>query len=280
MRIGCSSLRKPAPIQLTWIGYPNTTGVKAIDYRITDAITDPPPDADERHVERLVRLPGCFLCYAPPTESVEAGQLPLEANGFVTFGAFNRMAKVSDVTVDLWAKILAGVAQSKLLLKGDGLTPGTMPIWMDRLSRFGIDPARVETLERLPSKREHFDQMCRADIALDTYPYNGTTMTCEWLWMGVPIINLAGRTHASRVGKSLLTAMGLPELSADTPDRYIDLAIEWANNVQKLAELRQSLRSRLLQSPLTAASSFTRHLENAYREMWHAWCAEAGLMPR
>ncbi len=266
--------RKPAPVQATWIGYPNTTGVKMIDYRITDAITDPFPDADARNTEQLVRLPGCFLCYAPPADSIEPAPPPSQAAGHITFGAFNRIAKVSDFTIDLWAKVLSRVPKSKLIFKGDGLTMTTMPQCRRRLTRGGIDSSRIEFQYHSPSKREHLAHMARVDIALDTYPYNGTTMTCDWLWTGVPVVTLSGQTHASRVGRSLLTTVGLSELAVDTPEQYVDLAVQLAGDAVRLSELRRGLRSRMKNSPLTDGAAFTKNLEIAYRQMWQTWCAK------
>lgn len=265
--------RKPAPVQVTWLGYPDTTGMSAMDYRITDAITDPLGDADARHVERVIRLPGCFICFAPFAEPLDSGPLPALANGFVTFGCFNRMAKVSGMTMDLWAKVLDAVPNSKLMLKGGGLAPSSFDSWLKRLAEHGIDPSRVIPLPASPTKREHLIEMQSVDIALDTFPYNATTVTCEWLWSGVPAVTLTGQTHASRVGLSLLTAVGIPEYATTTPAQYVQTATQLANDLPRLGELRSTLCTRLLTSPLTDASAFTRNLESAYRQMWQRFCA-------
>jgi predicted O-linked N-acetylglucosamine transferase (SPINDLY family) len=257
--------RRPAPAQATWIGYPNTTGLRQIDYRITDAIADPPGEADALHTEKLLRLPDGFLCYRPPDEAPATDR----ADGPVTFASFNNFSKVTPRAIDAWAEILRQVPQARLMLKAKGLNE---PVMQERaresfVSR-GIDAQRVEVSRQQPSRREHFEQYRSVDVALDTFPYNGTTTTCDALWMGVPVVSLAGRTHVSRVGASLLARVGLNELVAGSVDAYVGAAVELARDSTRLHALRSELRDRMKRSTLTDAVRFTRAYEESLRTAW------------
>lgn len=267
-------VKKPAPIQVTYLGYPNTTGLSAIDYRLTDALADP-AGQEKFHTEELWRLPGCFLCYQPLADAPSVGPLPAAKNGYVTFGSFNNLAKMNIETVRLWSKILHEAPQSRLLVKNHSLTdPATRERYQAMFHEQGIPAERVELVGHVASRKAHLGLYGRIDIALDTFPYNGTTTTCEALWMGVPVITLAGKTHAGRVGLSLLTALKLGELIADTPQEYVARAETLANDREKLAHLRATLRERMLVSSLCDAQAFARKVEAAYREMWREWCAK------
>ena len=267
--------RKPAPIQVTWIGYPATTGLSAMDYKIVDSYTDPPGVTEQFYTERLIRMPQSFLCYLPSADCPQITDLPAPSAGKMCFGSFNNFSKVSPVTAKLWASILQAVPNATLLLKAKCFSDEqTRRYAKDMLSHEGIDSGRIELIPWEISSRSHLSLYQRVDIALDTYPYHGTTTTCEALWMGVPVITLAGSTHASRVGVSLLSNVGLPELIAKTPEEYVSKAVALAHDLEKLKSLRTSLRDMLLHSPLTDAKRVTHHLEKAYRNMWTTWCTQ------
>jgi protein O-GlcNAc transferase len=265
--------RKPAPLQVTWIGYPNTTGLSAMDYRIVDNFTDPVGTTEQFHTETLIRLPHSFLCYFPNYETPKVKSLPALENGHITFGSFNVLQKISSEVIQLWSEILKKIPDSRLLIKAKGLSNNTTRKYV--LSRFlqhGIPEGRLNLLSFTPTFKEHIEIYNRVDIILDTFPYNGTTNTCEALWMGLPVITLEGKTHVSRVGVSLLTNVGLPEYIAKTQDKYIEKAVELAKDIEKLQMLRKSLRDKMIKSPLTNAKQFTAHLEDCYRKMWKTWC--------
>jgi predicted O-linked N-acetylglucosamine transferase (SPINDLY family) len=263
--------RKPAPVQVTWLGYPNTTGLKAIDYRLVDAVTDPAGEADALAIETLVRLPGGFLCYGAPDDAPVPA--PTLTTGTVTFGSFNSPAKLSAATLDAWAQVLARLPKARLLLKGKPFADAaTRALYLDRLAERGVAPERVELAVWLPDQA-HLALYDRVDIALDPFPYNGTTTTCEALWMGVPVVTLRGDRHAGRVGASLLTQMGMTELIAHSVEEYVETAVALARDPARLAHLRHSLRPRMAASPLCDAAGFARKVENAYRSMWQRWGA-------
>jgi protein O-GlcNAc transferase len=265
--------RKPAPLQVTWLGYPHTTGLRSIDYRITDAVTDPPRESEFCYAEQLLRLPRNFSCFEPPAEASEAGKLPLLSNGYLTFGSFNNPAKITDMTVALWGAVLQAVPGSRLLVKGYSLAdPGTRHLLLERFKGHGIAADRLELHGNTPSYRDHLALYGRVDIALDTFPYNGTTTTCEALWMGVPVVTLMGGTHRSRVGASLLRNVGLEGLVAHDAPSYREAAAALASDTERLEELRRSLRQTMAASPLTDGAGFTRDLEGAFREIWQRWC--------
>lgn len=270
--------RKPAPVQVTWLGYPDTTGLSTIDYRLTDALADPPGLTEALHSEHLVRLPQTAWCFHPAGYTRPVGPVPSIAAGHLTFGTFNNFAKVSQVSLDLWARILQQVPDAHLMLKGPAL--GSKEV-VSRLHAFfaerGIASHRLDLLLRDPSPLGHLRWYDQMDIALDTFPYHGTTTTCEALWMGVPVVTLAGQTHVSRVGVSLLSSMGLADLVADSPDHYVQTAVSLAQNTTRLHELRSTLRQRMQHSPLMDGRRFARNIEDTYRAMWRTWCATPAL---
>lgn len=265
--------RRPAPIQVTWLAYPDTTGLSAMDYRLVDAITDPEGIADGLASETLVRLPDGFLCYWPPHGAPEPGPSPAAA-GPVTFGSFNRMAKVTPAVVALWAAVLRRVPESRLLMKSIGIgSPAVRGRIEAQLRDHGVDPARLETVSWSPTWLEHLALYRRIDIALDCFPYNGTTTSCEALWMGVPMIGLLGDRHAARVGASLMSRIGLSELVARDAADYVEIAARLASDRERLASLRAGMRDRLRASPLCDGPGFARRIEDAYRGMWRRWSA-------
>jgi protein O-GlcNAc transferase len=261
--------RKPAPVQVTWLGYPNTTGLSAIDYRLTDAIADPPGAAEAFHSERLEYLPHGFLCYRPPDTAPPVGPLPALATGHVTFGSFNNLAKITPEVVAAWAAVLHRVPGSRLLLKAGAFGDAEgRARYVALFAAAGIPAERLDLVAQIPGTAAHLAAYDRLDIALDPFPYNGTTTTCEALWMGVPVLTLAGRLHAGRVGASLLVPLGLEAWIAADEDDYVAAAARLAANLPALAALRARLRPCLAQAPLCDAAGFARQMEAAYRRMW------------
>ncbi|MBS4095602.1 MAG: tetratricopeptide repeat protein [Sulfuricella sp.] len=266
--------RKPAPLQVAWLGYPNTSGLSAMDYRICDEFTDPVGMTEKYHSETLVRLPQGFLCFVPPPESPEVRVAPGLEKNWVTFGSFNNFAKVTPQVLALWARLLQTVPDSRLLLKHGGLDDAGMAQRLhEQFASHGIAAGRVELLGKTPSYREHLECYGRVDIALDPFPYNGTTTTCEALWMGVPVVTLAGSVHAARVGVSLLRHAGLEGWIANSEEEYLQIAAALAGSPDSLNQLRLGLRSQLLTSPLTDAMNFVASMEAIYREIWQMWCS-------
>jgi protein O-GlcNAc transferase len=263
--------RRPAPVQATYLGYPNTTGLSAVDYRIVDSITDPPGAADELATEKLVRMDP-FICYRPPGDA-PAPRAARHAS-HITFGSFNTLQKLNDRLVLFWTRVLEAVPGSRLLLKGgSAANPSQRDSIFRRFTKAGLDPTRLEFLPRTQSIADHLALYEKVDIALDPFPYNGTTTTCEALFMGVPVITLAGDVHAGRVGASLLTCVGLKDLIADSEDGYIAIARQLAADTTRRAGLRTGLRATLLASPLCDAAAFSQRMDQAFRTMWRAWCA-------
>lgn len=269
----------PAPVQVTYLGYPNTTGLPraVMQYRITDAICDPPGESEQFYTEDLARLDGCFLCYGPPAEAPEVVAPPVTTNGFITFGSFNGMPKITRSQISLWAQVLKRVPNSKMLLKNKSLgDPEMRELLYAAFSEHGIERDRLELSPSESSIRGHLARYGEMDIALDTYPYNGTTTTCEALWMGVPVISLQGRVHRSRVGASILTAVGQREWIAQAPEQYLQLAISLSASVERLSIHRSLLRDEMLKSDLTNASKFTRGFEAKLRSLWKRACTQTG----
>jgi protein O-GlcNAc transferase len=262
--------RRPAPVQVTYLGYPNTTGLAAMDYRLTDAYADPPGESDEFHTEKLVRLPGGFLCYRPPADSPPVSK---RQAGTFTFGSFNNMAKLTSHAISLWSKILAAVAGSRLLLKNQSLgDPLVAQRIAEAFGRQGVERNRLELRPPAVETADHLRVYDEVDIALDTFPYNGTTTTCEGLWMGVPVVTLAGDTHAGRVGASLLHQVGLAELIGNSPEEYVRLAVELAGDPSRREILRAGMRDRLRASSLLNAERIAAEIESAYTSMWKTYC--------
>lgn len=258
--------RKPAPIQVTYLGYQTTTGMAAMDYRLTDEWSDPPGMTEQFHTERLVRLPRAFFCYRPSDESPEVNELPALAAGRVTFGSFNKLAKVTCAVLTTWGRILARVPESRLLVLAEPSAEALRRM-REAFGREGVSPERVEFVAKRPRAgylRLHHE----VDIALDAFPFNGHTTLCEALWMGVPVMMLAGATYVTRFGGTALVNLELADLIATTDMQYIEIATRLASDLGRLRELRGGLRRRMLASPLLDAAGFTRHLEHAYRSMW------------
>ena len=269
--------RKPAPVQVSYLGYPNTTGLRTVDYRLTDAWADPPGCTENYYVEKLVRLPDGFLCYTPPADAPAVSDPPREKNGYVTFGSFNTLTKTTPQVVSLWAEIMNRLPGSRLVLKSLALSDAKVKDRYWRLfEKQNVEPSRVTLLGHISDRSQHLAQYREIDIALDSFPYNGTTTTCESLWMGVPVITLVGNTHVGRVSLSLLSQMGLSELAAASEEEYKTLACALAQDLPRLKILRHDLRQRLRSSPLCDGPKHARSIEAAYREMWRQWCDSQG----
>jgi predicted O-linked N-acetylglucosamine transferase (SPINDLY family) len=265
---------KPAPIQVTWLGYPNTTGMSAIDYRFTDEVADPIGEADNLHSEKLIRLGSGFLCYSGDESAPEKSALLLLERGHITFGSFNNLTKTTPEVVKLWSDILSAAPNTHLLLKSKQLMDEEMRArCREMFEKEGISGDRIELFGRLPKIEDHLGLYSKIDIGLDPFPYNGTTTTCEALWMGVPVVTMLGDRHAGRVGASILEHVGLEELIADDPKSYVETALELCRNVEKLAAFRNGLRNQMIHSPLCDASAFARNVEKAYAGMWKRYVA-------
>ncbi|HLQ33547.1 MAG TPA: tetratricopeptide repeat protein [Chloroflexota bacterium] len=267
---------KPAPVQVTWLGYPDTTGLAEVDYRITDAWADPAGRSDQLHTEGLIRLPNGFSAYEPPSDAPEVSPLPAAANGYVTFGSFNNFNKLSEECLSLWARILASLPGSRLLLKCSQLDDAAIrDELLEWFTAHGIAANRLDLFGAVASQREHLAHYSRMDVALDPFPYNGATTSCEALWMGVPVIALEGDRHAGRVGLSMLTRVGLEYLVALGHEEYRAKAVALAGNVARLERLRSTLRETMRQSSLTDGRQLVRDLEAEFRKIWRTWCASA-----
>ncbi len=266
---------KPAPVQVTYLGYPMTTGADCIDYRISDPISDPPGMTDGQYTEKLFRLPHTTWCYRPPVQipaeevaaSVRNPTLPF------TFGSFNNCSKISEPNFRMWAGVLKAVPNSRILLKASAMADSnTRQRIHDMFQKYGVPPERVVLVPQQLDLAHHFAYYGNIDLGLDTFSYNGTTTTCEALWMNVPVLTLAGDMHISRVGACLLTNLGLESLVANTEEEFIATAARLAGDKEALAEVRKGLRARLQASPLMDAKQFTRDFENGLRTMWRTWC--------
>ncbi len=260
---------RPAPIQATYLGYPGSTGLTCVDYRVVDSHTDPAPWADALATERLARLDPCFLCYVPPDDAPAPADPPCLRAGHVTFGSFNAAQKINAPLLALWARVLHAVPRSRLLLKAMAFAEAALRERVAALALAqGIAPDRLSILAPQGDPKDHLAQYAAIDIALDPHPYNGTTTTCEALSMGVPVVCLAGDRHASRVGCSLLHAAGLPEWVARDEDEYVLHAANLARSPDRLSALRRELRPRLLASSLGDAPAFARRFEAMVRGWW------------
>jgi len=265
---------RPAPVQVTWLGYPDTTGLRNMDYRVTDRIADPVGDSTPG-TERLLRLDGCLLCYRPPADAPAVAALPAVLNGYITFGSFNNLAKVNDRVLALWAGLLGQVADARLYLKNPSFTDeATRTACREKLAGLGIAPDRISLAGRTRTTAEHLQLYSGIDIGLDTFPYNGTTTTCEALWMGVPVVTKTGAAHAGRVGASLLNAVGHAGWCATDDADYLRIAAGLAGDMDALARIRSRLRDDMRQSMLCDPPDFARRFTRALRDVWVKHCAD------
>jgi protein O-GlcNAc transferase len=263
--------QRPAPVQVTYMGYPNTTGLRAIDYRLTDAVADPPGEPPY-HVEELARLPRGFSCYAPPRGAPEVGPSPALHRGHVTFGSKHKIEKLNPRVLALWARVLHEVPRSRMIVYRHRL-----PEVMEEVSRcfaeHGVGPDRIDLRSRMPAGRHHLAIYEEIDVALDAFPWTGPTTACDALWMGAPVVTWSGDRHAARMVASILASAGLDEWIARSPDEYVAIAARLGADVPRLAEIRRGLRPLVAASALCDGPAFTRDLEAAYRAMWRRWCA-------
>jgi predicted O-linked N-acetylglucosamine transferase (SPINDLY family) len=260
--------RRLAPVQATYLGYPDTTGVVSMDYRLTDAVADPEGESDRFCTEKLLRFAPTAWCYAPPPGTPEPVPGPSASGGPPVFGCFNNFAKITDETLRTWASLLAAVPGSRLVIKGSGLSaPVLREAALRRMAEAGMASGSVDLMERIREQSDHLAAYARVDVALDTFPYNGTTTTCEALWMGVPVVTLAGDRHASRVGASLLRAAGHADWVASDWDDYVRKAAGLAADRPRLAVLRGALRDEFRRSPLFDHAGQSARFAAALREM-------------
>jgi protein O-GlcNAc transferase len=264
--------RKPAPLQVTWLGYGGTTGVDGMDYILCDPLIL--PRSEEAHyTEKPWRLPEVWMCFSPPGLEIDVGPLPALADGFITFGSFNNLTKVSGHAVACWARVLEAVPNSRLVLKA--LQLGDATVQESIVARFtaeGIDPQRLAFHGHFAEQADHLRAYQKIDIALDPFPYSGGTTTAEALWMGTPVLTLRGERYVSHMGESLIHNAGLDEWISETPEEYVEKAMVFAADLLGLAALRGRLRGQLVASPVCDAPRFARNLEDAFRGMWWEWC--------
>jgi predicted O-linked N-acetylglucosamine transferase (SPINDLY family) len=263
--------RKPAPIQISWLAYPGTTGLDAIDYRVTDAFLDPVEmERDGDYAERSLRLPDTFWCY-DPLSGPEVNALPAACADHITFGCLNNYCKVNREVLELWARVVRAVPGSKLFL----LSPHGEPRRDAQrvFERAGLEPDRLLFMGRR-ARLAYLSHYHRIDVCLDTFPYNGHTTSLDAMWMGVPVVTLVGKTVVGRAGLCQAMNLGLPELVATSPDDYVERAVELTRDLPRLSDLRGTLRGRMEKSPLMDAPRFAKNLEAAYRDVWRRYCAE------
>jgi protein O-GlcNAc transferase len=261
--------RQPAPVQVSFAGYPESTGLEAMGYRISDRYLEAGSKGEDNRRKEHVCLIDSFWCYDPCGVEVEVSPLPALENGMVTFGCLHSFSKINERALRLWARVLTRVTNSRLiLLSGIG---SQRERTLEALRKEGVARRRVEFVDFRP-RREYLELYRRLDLVLDTFPYNGHTTNLDALWMGAPVVSLAGKTPVSRAGLSQLTNLGLPELVAHSEEDYVRIAVELAGDVPRLRELRSTLRARMENSVLMDALRFTRNIEAAYREMWQTWC--------
>jgi len=259
---------KPAPVQITWLGYAGTTGVDAIDYRITDPFVDPPGTDFSVYSEACLNLPETSWCYASLDPDLPVGPLPALGAGAITFGCQNSYRKVHAGVLSLWARVLRESPSSRLLLYAE---EPRQKDTLRRLAAEGVEPERVEFGRRV-SRRDYLERYQRIDIGLDTFPFTGATTSLDAFWMGVPVVTLTGGTSLHRAGKCLAMNLGLPELVANSESEFVAKAIALAGDLPRLAQLRADLRPRLAASPLADAPRFARNLEAAFRTTWRRYC--------
>ena len=263
--------RRPAPVQLTWMGYFATTGVDGIDYIIADHFVIPP--AEERfYTEQVERLPHGYLCFTPPDLPIAVGPLPAHSQGAITFGCFNNPAKITPDVIACWSRLLHALPDARLHLKYKFFAESdAVHYFQDAFAAHGIDTQRIRFAGQSP-RPEYLDSYNGIDIALDPFPFNGCTTSVEALWMGVPVITLSSDRFAGHMGETIMKNLDLYECVADSPDDYLEKAVALAADLPRLADLRSRLRERLLNSPLCDGPGFTRDLETLYRKLWMNWC--------
>lgn len=268
-----------APIQVNYLGHVNTTGLNTVDYRFTDALLDPPGDADLFHVEELVRLGNSFFTYTPPSQSCEVGSLPMLTNTHITFASFNKLYKLNRRTIYLWCKAMTSLPNSRMLMIGRAVSTDYGKEKVIRMfESFGISADRLEFVAFLPIG-DYLAIHNRVDLIMDCFPWNGHTTTMQSLWMGVPTVTIAGQHHAGRFGYAIMANLGLPEFIANDDEDFVAKVVEIASQPERLAKLRQSLRQRITQSVLCDHERLTTNIEENYRAMWLQWLEDTNAHP-
>lgn len=265
--------RKPAPVQISYLGYQHTSGLDVMDWRMTDGFVDPPGVSDRFYTEKLLRLPRIFACYRPPDTAPPVAELPALAGGPFTFGWFGRLDKLTKAMLRVWGRILAQRPGARLLLVARGIQePAIQQRLMEALRDAGGQEQQVE-MRPEQAFEQYLVMHGEVDLALDVFPFNGHTTTCHGLWMGVPIVTLCGESYASRMGAGVQRWLGLEELAVRDEQQYVVRAVEWSSDLSRLAEVRRTLRERMRSSALMDGAGFAREVEAAYRHAWRAWCA-------
>jgi predicted O-linked N-acetylglucosamine transferase (SPINDLY family) len=263
--------RKPAPVQVSYLAYAGSTGLEAMDYRLSDSYLEPPDEIGSAANEQTARLRGTYWCYRAREGCPAVSALPALERGRITFGCLNNFCKVNDRVLELWATILQAVPKSQLLLHAhEGKHRQHV---LDRMAAAGIASDRV-TFAAFAKGEKYWDLYRYIDVALDTFPFAGGTTTCDALWMGVPVVSLAGKTAVGRAGLSLLSHIGLAELVGKTEADYAAIATKLSTDLSRLGDWRQTLRPRMAASPIMNAGQFARDVEETYRAMWRRWCGK------
>ena len=262
---------KPAPVQVTYFGYFDTTGMQAIDYLLTDSLLTP-PQSQKFHTEQLISLPEGYYCYTPQAKAPDVTSPPVAQKGYVTFGAFTKTYRFNDRLLGVWAEILKSTPNSILLLGFRGGDNAQLRHrFLSRLEECGLSPERVD-IRGMKPYRDYIRQFNEVDIVLDTFPENGGITTCDTLWMGVPVISLAGAHQVERAGLSILSQIDMEFFVASTLDEYVSKAVALAAKPDALIKIRETMRDRMAASTLCNKSLFVKNIEQAYRNMWKKWC--------
>ncbi len=266
--------QRPAPVQITYLGYCFTTGMSQMDFRFTDNVADPSVQDDRCYTEQLVRLPEVFACYQPSPEAPAISPLPAMEHGHITFGSLHNLRKINAHVIDLWAELLRRLPQSRLLFFRNTLVSSLRKHLSSEFERRGISSSQLEMRQEPVQKCSHLSVYADVDISLDVFPWSGHATACESLWMGVPVVTLRGSRHAGRMVASVLTALGRTEWIAETADAYASIAVDLASDVEQLAGMRANLREQMAKSPVCDGSAHARRIEDAYRSIWRQWCAK------
>jgi predicted O-linked N-acetylglucosamine transferase (SPINDLY family) len=262
--------RKAAPVQVAYLAYAGTSGLRTMDYRLSDRYLDPADSDLVAYVEQTIRLPHSYWYYEPSGQTPEVAPSPSLAKGYVAFGCLNNVAKISQLAIELWAELLSNVKNARILIHST--SSDHQQSVMSPFVKRGIDSSRIAFVNTRPWG-EFLESFSGIDIALDPFPFAGGITTCDTLWMGVPVVTLSGTTAVGRGGRSILSNIGLPELIASSPHDYVRIATELSADSDRLSELRKAMRDRMKSSPLMNAAGYVADIESAYRQMWRTWCA-------
>jgi len=267
--------RRAAPVQVAFLGYPNTTGVRGIDYRLTDEFCDPLGRTEHLHSEKLVRLKRGFLCFQPPIDPPPLDADPAARNGHITFGSFNNPAKITPAMLRAWARILDGVPESRLVVKylGRFSSEWCREQWRAAFASAGVDPRRLQFHGATPNLESHWTMIGGVDLAIDPFPYQGTHTTLESLLMGVPVLTLMGETCVRRSSSALLLRLGLEDLVTQSAEEYVERAVALAADRERRLRLRTGLRERFLHSEICDVRGYVAELESVYRRLWRSYIA-------